>query len=669
MSVLNHLTQPATEDQLLELLDEALEARVIEELPHAVGRYQFTHALIQETLTEELPLARRTRLHGRIGEAMEDLWGANAETHAAELAHHFAESQAVNGDQRLILYSQLAGEQALAAYAHEEALQHFQRALDAKEGQPMDAQTASILAGLGWAQAATFERHRIREVMATLSRAVDYFAQAGEVERVVAIAEYPFYPLLGQSTGNAQLIASALALVTAESPAAGRLLSRYGRVMGSEEGDYPSAQQAFTQALAIARRDGNLTLEMGVLAESANVDMLHTRFQETLDKSERAIELARQVDDPQAEALARYSSALSHIALGDLGGVSFQSSKLLDTAEKLRDRFWLTVALRSHEDQAHLVGDWPTARSYSDRGLAMSPAECRNLCTRTLLEYQTGNFAEGAPYLQRLVEVMRQAPSGATLEHAHTAMVIPLVARISGEADLLEVAENAAATVLGSAPRVGDIDWATRIGLGVLAAGRNDATAAQEHYPCLLPVRGTLVLFGMIATDRVLGLLAQTMENLDQAVAHFEEGWSFCRRAGYRPELGWVCCDYAGALLQRASVSSAQARPDDREKARSLLEESRSIAVELGMPPLKERSQDRLDLMAASPVATPSYPAGLSQREVEVLRLIAAGKSNREIAEELFISLNTVANHVRNILAKTATANRAEAAAFAISFK
>lgn len=53
----------------------------------------------------------------------------------------------------------------------------------------------------------------------------------------------------------------------------------------------------------------------------------------------------------------------------------------------------------------------------------------------------------------------------------------------------------------------------------------------------------------------------------------------------------------------------------------------------------------------------------------ELVRLIAAGKSNREIAKELFISLNTVANHVRNILTKTDTANRAEAAAFAISFR
>ena len=85
------------------------------------------------------------------------------------------------------------------------------------------------------------------------------------------------------------------------------------------------------------------------------------------------------------------------------------------------------------------------------------------------------------------------------------------------------------------------------------------------------------------------------------------------------------------------------------------------------MPPLEQRSRDRLDLLTTSAAARRVYPAGLSQREVDVLRLIAAGKSNREIAEELFISPNTVANHVRNILTKTDTANRAEAAAFAIS--
>jgi NarL family two-component system response regulator LiaR len=62
----------------------------------------------------------------------------------------------------------------------------------------------------------------------------------------------------------------------------------------------------------------------------------------------------------------------------------------------------------------------------------------------------------------------------------------------------------------------------------------------------------------------------------------------------------------------------------------------------------------------------PSELDDLSPRELEVLRLMAAGKSNREIAEALFISLNTVATHVRNILTKAGCANRAEAAAYAM---
>ena len=58
-------------------------------------------------------------------------------------------------------------------------------------------------------------------------------------------------------------------------------------------------------------------------------------------------------------------------------------------------------------------------------------------------------------------------------------------------------------------------------------------------------------------------------------------------------------------------------------------------------------------------------PDRLSSREVEVLRLVAQGHSNREIGERLFISSNTVANHVRSVLQKTGTANRAEATAYA----
>ena len=72
-------------------------------------------------------------------------------------------------------------------------------------------------------------------------------------------------------------------------------------------------------------------------------------------------------------------------------------------------------------------------------------------------------------------------------------------------------------------------------------------------------------------------------------------------------------------------------------------------------------------LVATSPLEGNSgHPDGLTPREIEVLRLIASGKSNQDIADEPFITQNTAANHVKNILGKTESANRTEAAAYAI---
>ena len=123
--------------------------------------------------------------------ALEELCGPNAASRAAELAHHFAEAETVTGAERLVRYSRLAGEQALAAYAHEEALGHFQRALLALEGQPMDAQKAALLSGLGRAQAATLERQRMGEVVATLCEAFDYYAEAGDVHTLRTVSDEP----------------------------------------------------------------------------------------------------------------------------------------------------------------------------------------------------------------------------------------------------------------------------------------------------------------------------------------------------------------------------------------------------------------------------------------------------------------------------------------------
>ena len=169
----------------------------------------------------------------------------------------------------------------------------------------------------------------------------------------------------------------------------------------------------------------------------------------------------------------------------------------------------------------------------------------------------------------------------------------------------------------------------------------------------------------MIATissaDRLLGLLSQTMGAFNQTQEHFEDALAFSRKAGYRPELAWICHDYGDTLLQRRG-------PGDDAKADALLAESLSICQELVMRPLMERVAALQERAAYQPAKPPPYPDGLSQREVEVLRLITAGKTDREIADELVISSGTVNNHVRNILNKTAVANRTEAATYASRF-
>ena len=160
---------------------------------------------------------------------MEEHYGAASEAHAAELAHHFAEAETVLGTEKLVHYSLAAGERALAIYAYEQAQGHFERALAAREGQPMDGDTAALLFGLGRAQGSIFPLHRLHEAVATVKRAFDYYAEVGDVARAVAVAKFPVVTLTGGNVGMTRIIARALDLLPPNSPDAGTLLAQYGR--------------------------------------------------------------------------------------------------------------------------------------------------------------------------------------------------------------------------------------------------------------------------------------------------------------------------------------------------------------------------------------------------------------------------------------------------------
>jgi DNA-binding CsgD family transcriptional regulator len=426
--------------------------------------------------------------------------------------------------------------------------------------------------------------------------------------------------------------------------------------LGRRKDDYHGAQQAFNQALAIALRQGDTKLEMDALAAAAEVDLFHFYCQESLEKSLTAIELAHQTYDLRVLVQAHRRAATAMTIIGDLEGARLHASAALAPAEKLRDRFWLDNAYWGMQVVYRLEGKWLDARKIGESSPTVS-MDSRMLADRVMLEYELGDFSQGEAYLRRLLEDhgrIRPAPS---IDYLMPAIVIPLAARNNSAVDGLDVARATAEAILSSISASPLVYTGARAGLAILSVLQSDVVSAQEQYTPLLSQRGTMVQTGVVTIDRVLGLLACTLGNLDQAMEHFNDALAFCRK-GYRPELAWTCHDYAETLLRRNA-------PGDHFRATSLLAESLAISSELGMRPLMERVVALQEQLHAQPELAPAYPNGLTQREVEILRLVAAGKSNPKIAEALYISPRTVSTHVSNILNKINAANRTEAASYA----
>ena len=590
-----------SEDRLLEVLEEALTAHLVEEIPGVAGRYQFTHTLIQATLADELSLTRKARLHARIAETLEVLYGAEVQSHAAELAHHYGEAETVLGPAKLVHYSALAGETALAEHALEQALAHFERALVAKGDQTVDDEMAAILLGLGRAQLPMLGPHELEPAVTSLRRAFDYYVDAGDIGRAVAaVAAYPLPLSLGMAnTKMAELTARALDLVPRGSLEEGRLLIWYGWFLGFTDADYEAAQRAFHRVLSIAEREDDSGLERKMLANAAFVDAFHLNFQDCLTRGLRATELAQHAGDLHTEMAAHRAVAWGLAAAGDCKQARFHTAAALVHAEKLGERWWLTSTSFSDELLCLYEGDWQAAREMSELGLAVDPRDPRHLALRAVLECELGDHDAGVTYITQLQEVAEGMPSpGPIADDVFLAAIVPLARRISGD-ERLDVARAAAERVL-SVPRLAPVlALNATCGLALVAVQRGDAAAAKSLYVDLASQAGTASFFIPLTIDRLLGLLAVASGRVEAAFGHFEDGLEFCKRAGYRPEYAWTASDYADALLERGASG-------DHAKALALQDEAIEMARELKMQALAERVRARSEADAYSKMSSGS---------------------------------------------------------------
>ena len=204
------------------------------------------------------------------------------------------------------------------------------------------------------------------------------------------------------------------------------------------------------------------------------------------------------------------------------------------------------------------------------------------------------------------------------------------------------------------------------IGLVAEAILNEDSALAQECYEGLKD-ESSQKLYPLYwfcdIRGRLLGLLKLTVGDVEAAIRYLEESYHFCKAEGLNPILATVCFDYARALLKSALDT-------DRSLIERLLEEGLSIATALGMKPVETRLvslRGELRNKGEECEGTKShFPAGLTAREVEVLRHVALGKTNQEIGRDLGISENTESNHIKHAFAKTGVTNRVALTSYAI---
>lgn len=633
--------------------------------------YSFRHALAREAVADDMLPGERAGLHAAYGEVLSSrpgLGGDDPAAIAADLALHW---YAALNLPRALPASIDAADGALRRFAPSEALQHLERALQMWPRVP-DAQT---LTGVDQVELlmrsgrAAFASGGLDRSLSFYDQALDEMRRSGE--------DFPRQVEL--------LVARAEAL-----KASGRLVS---------------ATDALHSALALLPPDEKSAAHATVLAGLANTMVLADRAEDAAAIARRAIAAARASGSGQAEADARIFLGYATASLAPEEDEASLDQARAAVHSAIAEGRTMT-ALRAYialSDVLELRGHSAQAVDVAAEGVALA----RSLgYHRSLATFLTGNLIESMIHLGRwseartiLSDTLASQPEGlfAATIHEEDALLCVL----SGQYDDADRALSRARMLAGTTPETqykspfafigahiacarGDHFAASKLLVDAVHPGQFDANTARYDWPLVwLAVR--------IHADTTQRHSArQELPRLDAAVTQAFDalpfssapasGWrltaaaEMLRAGGTDSAEDWAAAAAAWRTAQRPyelgyalmRQAAAQLSARQREDAAATAGEARSIAVELGAVPVVEAVDELLS--GARLVPRTERPNdglarfGLTHREHEVLLLLAAGRSNPEIARQLFISPKTASVHVSNILSKLDVPSRVAAA-------
>ncbi|MBV9324103.1 MAG: AAA family ATPase [Chloroflexi bacterium] len=633
---------------LLEALEEILAAGLVREEGQ---KYFFSHALVRQSIYDELSLPRRQRLHLQAGESLERLYTRSLRLHLGEIAMHYRLAGSAGDPIRALDYSERAADAAVAMLAYEEAARHWQAAL----------------ALMGEADFDVDQRARILEQLGHL-----LFVAGLDYQRGIAYMDEALK--LYESCGAAHESA--------------RLHCLLGHALSSipETWNIPGSMAHFRAAQSVLEQTpetGALGDLYAGLAQAAvwSVDILNG-----LAWSQAAMDIALRQSDDRLWARA----AVVHGAHLCSSGRLAEGFALMERAWSVGDRindpvsFFITFVGSAF---ASWLGDPRAAQVWCERELGQrrvgqAHGQRRRFVSRLAAHYALGGDLDKARSL--LAEVGPSYDAWPVLFW-------------SGDWDRCE---TIAREQVDAGRQSGDRAFALEATyhLAELARVRGDRATARRLLEDVIeiPVSGGELTYEL-ALRSSLALLLSEVGDTDAAGKHLAR----CQQIAGNGEnwlgmLGrvWVAeCAYAarrarmaeGALLMQRALDTfrrynlpwAQAEVEyvwgrylcaggDAERGRQHLDHALEIYRRLGAGEAWiERVQRDPPVVTRSGRTVAPYPDGLSGREVEVLRLIASGRTNRQISAELSISVDTVARHISHIFDKTGAANRAEAASYA----
>ena len=567
-------------------------------------RISFRHELTRRAIMSSIPSARLIALNRRVLAALVERGGSDV----SQIVHHAAQA----GDEDAIVrYGPAAGRDAARAGAHREAVAHLGLVLEHAD------------------RFAAAERAELLE-----QYAIECYTSGAAEEKAVGAQQQAVD--LNRTQGDLRTLGSSL-----------RWLSR----MNWWAGDRTGAEQAGREAVDVLERAADTRLLALALSNQSQLCMLAHQLPESIAYGERAVALARQVNDAAIISHALANIGTSKCSLGDPAG-----ERTLDEALRVAlGAGDVEDASRAYVNIVWIMLDWfrlDEAESYLMPGITLAEeSEFLGFLSYMRLEQARIEFSRG-----RWDEAARLAEAGLDAQTPTRCTALMLLGRV-----LARRGHPDAASLLTRAWELAaKVDELQRT--GPAAAAR--AEAAWLHgdqdavHDIARPVYEEAVRLGDQPHAAELGFwLAKTGHRVQPQGDH-----PYAVQAAGRWREAAALWEAAGCPYEHAAALAESPDPEHLLTALATLDE-------LGAKPLAAHVRGRLRTLGVTRIPrgpldeTRVNPAGLTTRQIDVVRLLGKGYTNAEIASELVVSVRTVDSHVAAALGKLGAASRREAVA------